>query len=170
MLQTSKNTSVRYLTILNQLFADDSDGFWDDLNIFTPLIKVIFTLFLDQLFWLFCEVWGEKSLWNIDYPDTSFGVHTDRYPDTKHKNYQTDTLTKNAFFMRLKLANIPKICVFTPSYEQALRPGGKGHTVPHALSLLVVRAAFLLLSALPQWLIAVAPKANQSKTSISVCH
>ena len=34
MLQTSKNTTMSYLTILIWLFADDSDGFWDDLKTF----------------------------------------------------------------------------------------------------------------------------------------
>ena len=61
----------------------------------------------------------------------SFGIQTDRYPDSKHKNFQTDNPTTNAFSVRLNLANIlKKECVFTPPYEQALRPGRPtGHSV-----------------------------------------
>ena len=61
----------------------------------------------------------------------SFGMQTDRYQDSKHKNFQTDNPTRNAFSVRLKLANNPKKeRVFTLPYEQALRPGRPtGHSV-----------------------------------------
>ena len=36
-------------------------------------------------------------------------MYTDRYPDSKHNNFQTDNPTRNAFSMRLKLPHIPKI-------------------------------------------------------------
>ena len=64
----------------------------------------------------------------------SFSMHTDRYPDNKHKKFQIDTLIRNAFSVKLNLANNPKIklCV---RYDQQLRsePSGQSHTMAASL-------------------------------------
>ena len=51
----------------------------------------------------------QKSQCNIGNPDPSFCMHIDSYPDSKHKKFQTTDPTRNAFSVRLKLANNPKI-------------------------------------------------------------
>ena len=53
----------------------------------------------------------------------SFGIHTDRYPDTLYRKFQTASLIHNAFSEALNLAHIPKIRVFMAPYEQTLRLG-----------------------------------------------
>ena len=85
-----------------------------------------------------------KSLWNIAHPDTSFCMYTDRYPDSYHINFQTGNPARNVFSVRLKLANNLKNRTFMPPYRQALSLGRPTGTP--WLSLLVVRAAFLLSS------------------------
>ena len=58
--------------------------------------KLIWRHFVDQkivifsFFWLlihsfwkhFCQLWKIKSTWNNGHPDTSFCIHTDRYPES----------------------------------------------------------------------------------------
>ena len=62
--------------------------------------------------------------------DTSFGIHTDRYPDTMHIKIQTASSILSGFFEALNLGNILKIHLSTPAYEQAFpRKATTAHSV-----------------------------------------
>ena len=68
-------------------------------------------LICELLLRIFHELQTLKSPQNNCHPDTSFCMQTDRYPDSKHKKFQTDTLIINAFSVELNLANNPKYCM-----------------------------------------------------------
>ena len=102
---------------------------------------------------------------NIGHPDTSFCMQTDRYPDTIHKKSQTPSSILNAYSVDLNLAHILKKDVYPHRCTSKLC---LGRLTPW-LSLLVVSAYCsycVCFASLALWLIPVAPKANQSKTSI----
>ena len=102
---------------------------------------------------------------NIGHPDTSFCMQTDRYPDTIHKKSQTPSFILNAYSVDLNLAHILKKDVYPHRCTSKLC---LGRLTPW-LSLLVVSAYCsycVCFASLALWLIPVAPKANQSKTSI----
>ena len=77
---------------------------------------------------------SKKSLWNIGHPNTSSWMHTDRYPDSIHKEIQKVISILNAFSVRLKLPHFPKIQLSTLRYKHAVSFAWEGHQGNHSMT------------------------------------
>ena len=86
-----------------------------------------------------------------------FCIHTDRYRDSKHKKFETDTPIRNAFSITLNLAHNPKIRVYSMigNFEVSLM--GKA-TRTASLCMAYSPDYCLCFACLPFWLICVALK------------
>ena len=109
-------------------------------------IWVIFTLFSGVGFQqLNPNFQWQKLLWNNSHLDTSFCMHTDRYPGINSTKFQREIPNANTFFMRLNLPHILKICQSALVYEQAL-PGKAT-----AYSMVGSQGTLPILFSLHQW-------------------
>ena len=73
-------------------------------------------------------------------------MYTDRYPDCYTTNFQTENLDRNAFSVRLKLANNPKNCMSIRSGVWTSTETGKvtAHSMAGSQGVLVLFSSLCL--------------------------